>query len=358
MSSSTAMRMSGLPAVKRQHLLAEFAGLKQACPQGIYVSLTPGDPSLWSGVIFVRKGPYAPAILRFQISFPDTYPSLPPLVTFSTDMFHPLITPLTTYMYSTDVQDGGTASAFDEERLPPGGFSLRHGFPGWFGRGSRAREARALAQSQAQRRSASGGGGGDGGGGGGTAAVMTPPRAVATATGTTPGSAASGTSGVSSASFSSFSTAGYAQTGRREISTYEVLRYIRSTFDNEDVLDSVPLEAAGNPGAWHAWRTHRRQTAGKASPGQSDNKATEDSARAVADPNTGAVPAATKRPDEWNWEGVWEERVKRGIAASLSEGVLYGNAGTADEVIHFLSMEDAEVEGTKSNLLRTLGATA
>jgi hypothetical protein len=328
----------------------------------------------------VRAGPYAPAILRFQISFPDTYPSLPPLVTFSTDMFHPLITPLTTYMYSTDVQDGGTASAFDEERLPPGGFSLRHGFPGWFGRGSRAREARALAQSQAQRRSASGGGGGgggDGGGGGGTAAVMTPPRAVATATGTTPGSAASGTSGVSSASFSSFSTAGYAQTGRKEISTYEVLRYIRSTFDNEDVLDSVPLEAAGNPGAWHAWRTHRRQTAGKALPAQSENKATEDSARAVADPGTGAVPAATKRPDEWNWEGVWEERVKRGIAASLSEGVLYGNAGTADEVvrrvslacswthadvqcaqIHFLSMEDAEVEGTKSNLLRTLGATA
>jgi hypothetical protein len=32
------------------------AGLKQACPHGVFVSLTPGDPSLWSGVIFVRKG--------------------------------------------------------------------------------------------------------------------------------------------------------------------------------------------------------------------------------------------------------------------------------------------------------------
>jgi len=32
------------------------AGLKQACPNGVFVSLTPGDPSLWSGVIFVRKG--------------------------------------------------------------------------------------------------------------------------------------------------------------------------------------------------------------------------------------------------------------------------------------------------------------
>jgi hypothetical protein len=89
-----------------------------------------------------------------------------------------------------------------------------------------------------------------------------------------------------------------------------------------------------------------------------------------------AAGATTRRPEEWNWEGVWEERVKRGIAASLSEGVLFGNGGTADEVvcllvfpvlhvgadgwlqINFLSMGDAEVEGAKSNLLRTLGAAA
>jgi len=30
---------------------------------------------------------------------------------------------------------------------------------------------------------------------------------------------------------------------------------------------------------------------------------------------------------------VWEERVKKGIAVSLSEGVLFGNAGAADEVV-------------------------
>ncbi|KAK3307036.1 ubiquitin-conjugating enzyme/RWD-like protein [Chaetomium strumarium] len=342
MSSPMETKMGILPTVKRHHLLAEFAGLKQACPQGVFVSLTPGDPSLWSGVIFVRKGPYAPAILRFHISFPDTYPSLPPLVTFSTDMFHPLITPLTTYMYSTDVQDGGTASASDEERLPPGGFSLRHGFPGWFGRGSRA---------QAQKRNVSGGRGGGGGGGGD---VMTPPRAVATATGTTPGSIESGNSVLSTASLAP----GYAQTGRRDVSTYEVLRYIRSSFDDEDVLDSVPLDAAGNPGAWHAWRTHRRQTAGKALPGQSDLPSIEGDVPGESAPVTGPVPASARRPEEWNWEGVWEERVKRGIAASLSEGVLYGNAGTTDELINFLSMEEAEVEQVKSNLLRTLGAAA
>src|SRR5271168_3435100 len=89
-------------------------------------------------ILSSRTGPYSPAFLRFQISFPPTYPSLPPLVTFSTDIFHPLITPLTTYMYSTDIHDSGTVSATDDERLPPGGFSLRDGFPGWFGRASKS----------------------------------------------------------------------------------------------------------------------------------------------------------------------------------------------------------------------------
>ncbi|GAB1318942.1 hypothetical protein MFIFM68171_09152 [Madurella fahalii] len=360
MTLPAAAKMGSLPAVKRQHLLAEFAGLKQACPHGIYVSLTPGDPSLWSGVMFVRKGPYATAIMRFYISFPDTYPSLPPLVTFSTDMFHPLITPLTTYMYSTDVQDGGTVSASDDERLPPGGFSLRHGFPGWFGRGSRAR---ATATATATREAPMEGATKRRGSSGAEAAVMMtpPPRsAVVTATGTgavTPGSAMSGASVASSSATTT--TPGFAQTRRRDVSTYEVLRYIRSTFDDEDMLDSVPLEAAGNPGAWHAWRTHRRQAAAaannKALPGSvAENPAgqgTSSTGEAQGEP-------AARRPGEWNWEGVWEERVKRGIAASLSEGVLYGNAGAADEVINFLSMDDAEVEGAKANLLRTLGAAA
>ncbi|KAI1877434.1 hypothetical protein JX265_003442 [Neoarthrinium moseri] len=294
-------KLSTLPALRRQHLLAEFAGLKQACPEGIFVSLTPGDPSLWSGVIFVRDGPYAPAVLRFQISFPDAYPRLPPLVTFSTDMFHPLITPLTTYMYSTDVQDNGTVSATDEERLPPGGFSLRHGFPEWFGR--RSRHAAGSGQPGAQQQP--------------TQTPPRQPRASLSSDGTPPskGSAVG-------------ESPGFAETKKREIPTFEVLRYIRSTFDDDDTLDSVPLEAAGNPGAWHAWRTHR-QDSKKALPeappgGGADSAATTQSA---------AIPAApTRKPGEWNWEGVWEERVKKGIAASLSEAVLFGGVGAADDV--------------------------
>lgn len=116
------------------------------------------------------------------------------------------------------------------------------------------------------------------------------------------------------------------------MSTYEVLRYIRSAFDDEDVLDSVPLEAAGNPGAWHAWRSHRKLTAGTTLPGQ-DESVGVGSAGGAQTEMAPATPLTTRRPGEWNWEGVWEERVKKGIAASLSEGVLFGNAGTADEVV-------------------------
>ncbi len=216
-------------------------------------------------------------------------------------------------MYSTDVQDGGTASASDAERLPPGGFSLRHGFfAAWFARGSRAaRDARNVSGGSVSSR---------GGGGREEVVAMTPTRATATGTGTTPGS------GTSAASSSAYSVPGYAQTGRREVSTYEVLRYLRSVFDDEDVLDSVPLEAAGNPGAWHAWRSHRKLATGQggnaAAGGEGEGSQAE----------TGPA-ATTRRPGEWNWEGVWEERVKKGIAASLSDGVLFGGAGAADEVV-------------------------
>ncbi|KAI1806159.1 UBC-like protein [Daldinia bambusicola] len=316
-------KLNALPALRKQHLLVEFAGLKQTYPEGIFVSLTPGDPSLWSGVLFVRDGPYAPAVLRFQISFPDSYPRLPPLVTFSTDMFHPLITPLSTYMYSTDVHDNGTVSATDAERLPPGGFSLRHGFPGWFRRSSRGLNTGSSAQSSGQQDEQQ-------------TPHRPPPPSMSSAG--TPGSKGSAV-GMSP---------GFAETNRKEISTYEVLRYIRNTFSDEDVLDSIPLEAAGNPGAWHAWRTHRIDN-GKVFSDTSDNTDSTD-----AKPTPKETPDSPRRPGDWNWEGVWEERVKKAVTASLSEPVLYGGVGAADDVIRFLNMEESDVETVKDNLIRTL----
>ncbi|KAI0111914.1 UBC-like protein [Daldinia grandis] len=316
-------KFNALPALRKQHLLVEFAGLKQTYPEGIFVSLTPGDPNLWSGVLFVRDGPYAPAVLRFQISFPDLYPKLPPLVTFSTDMFHPLITPLSTYMYSTDVQDNGTVSATDAERLPPGGFSLRHGFPGWFRRSSRGQNIDSGRRSSGQQDEQH-------------TPHRPPPPSMSSAG--TPGSKGSAVG----------TSPGFAETNRKETSAYEVLRYIRSTFSDEDVLDSIPLEAAGNPGAWHAWRTYRIDS------GKEFSDASDGTDATGANPISKETPDSPRRPGEWNWEGVWEERVNKAVTASLSEPVLFSGVGATDDVIRFLNMEDSDVEVIKDNLIRTL----
>lgn len=239
------------------------------------------------------SGPYAQAVLRFQISFPDAYPKLPPLVTFSTDMFHPLISPLTTYMYTTDIQDNGTVSARDDERLRPGGFSLRHGFPQWFGRGRRAQSGSRQVSGEQPRGPA-------------LAQISRAPSSA--------GSPASDTEGLSS------------QAARQDLSVYHILKYIQSTFDSEDILDSVPLEAAGNPGAWHAWRTHRRSSSDADS----------------GHPPAQAPPAATRQSGEWNWEGVWEDRVRKGIAASLSDPALFGGGGP-DELVSETMMRPARL---------------
>ncbi|RYP11029.1 hypothetical protein DL765_007905 [Monosporascus sp. GIB2] len=249
-------RLAGLPAVRKQHLLVEFAGLKQACPEGVFVSLTPGDPSLWSGVLFVRDA---------------------------------------------EVEDDGTVSATDVERLPPGGFSLRHGFPDWFGRGNSST-------------------GGDHKSSGQQDVTQTPPRPINP-------SLSSGSSKPSAVGEPS----GFGQTSRKKISTFEVLRYIRSTFDDDIVLDSIPLSAAGNPGAWHAWRTHRMGN-GKVFSDDPSSSDAEDTADTVTTGTKSSADSA-RRPGEWNWEGVWEERVKKAIAASLSEPVLFGSAGPTDDVM-------------------------
>ncbi|OAA47709.1 ubiquitin-conjugating enzyme [Metarhizium rileyi] len=322
-----------LSSLRVQHLRSEFTGLKQACPEGVFLGLTPGDPTLWSAVLFIRNGPYAPAVLRFQISFPDTYPRLPPLILFSTDIFHPLITPLTTYMYTTDAQDKGTVSASDQERLPPGAFSLRHGFPEWFGRGEGTEAGSRLASGERAVHSSSD-------------QIKTPPE-----------------SGVMSPRLFQTTFLSHGQTCKSSLSIYNILKYIRSTFDTPEVLDVVPLAAAGNPGAWHAWRAHRRKhgklTDQKLSSSDSiDAEGALDSSSEETERLAQFKNTAIRRPGQWNWDGVWEDRVQRGVAASLSEPVLYGGSGVPDEMIHFLPMEETDVESVKDNLRRTLGSAA
>ena len=134
-------------------LTRQSASLKSACPKGIYLTPVPDEPLTWAGVLFLRKGtlcrvgcpsvmaswrsdactgPYVNAILRFRVDFPESYPQRPPVITFLSDIFHPLVTPLTTYTHTTRAPGTETVSSADPDRLPPGGFSLRHGFPVWF----------------------------------------------------------------------------------------------------------------------------------------------------------------------------------------------------------------------------------
>jgi hypothetical protein len=129
----------------------------------------------------------------------------------------------------------------------------------------------------------------------------------------------------------------YKRTDVGQVATYDVLRYIRSTFDDEKVLDTVPLEAAGNPGAWHAWRS-KRQAEGKLfnSAGAlawHDGLDDEGEKRQSVERQPKVAASGGRKPGEWNWEGVWEDRVRKGIEDSLSEAVLYGGAGAADDIV-------------------------
>lgn len=287
------------------------------------MSLASGDPRIWSGVLFVRSGtrelsraalhsqlltylgPYAGAILRFQLRFPDIYPDLPPLVTFATDVFHPLIVPLTTYTFSTGSASDNPVSATDEERLPPGGFSMRHGFPHWFGRAKKSGTASGKSSRNVSGNSA-----------------KPEPNDEAPAENSTPTQDAS-------ASVSDQEDADKTETSRvaqvpsasqfaeprKEVPVAEILNYIRSTFDDEEVLDSLPVEAAGNPGAWHAWKAHRR-----GGDGYGGSKRGSPQARA---------------PGDWHWDGIWARRVQTEIEASQSDPMLFGNAvrGGVDDMV-------------------------
>ncbi|KAK0514675.1 hypothetical protein JMJ35_003292 [Cladonia borealis] len=305
----------------QQYTLLEYASLKETCPEGIYLSLKPGSPAQWSGVLFVRKGPYAPAILRFHISFPTDYPTLPPSITFISDIFHPLVAPLTTYTYTTGSSNSDTVSATDEERLPPGGFSLRHGFPHWFGRAhksatSSTESSRNVSITHDETRKF------------GEDAYMVPPPEDLSSRGSSQGLR----SPLIRPSRSLPQTLG---SQLQPISIVGVLQYLKRSFDDEGALDTLPLEAAGNSGAWKAWRAYRR----------SNNP----------DASTLNLEAGMKQQDEWSWDGVWEMRVRKGIDASIAESTLYGGVTGGDHLIRFVDMDDDLLGEVKKGIADSIG---
>ncbi|CCU80543.1 ubiquitin-conjugating enzyme [Blumeria hordei DH14] len=335
----SSQRLKKLPAVQKQRLLIEFSCLKSICPYGIFLTLTPGDFTRWSGVMFVRRGgPYSSAILRFHISFPALYPTLPPIVTFTTDIFHPLIKPLSAYVHPADNQLQAHVSTTNDDRLPPGGFSLQHGFPSWFSNGQKGNFNGDLKKIISMNEETS--------------------RDM------------SETSNL----HLSLEEDSSKEEATQEPNIYELLRYIRSTFDSEEILDEVPLKAAGNPGAWHAWWTYRAKqgkfpgrymsgdvvTVPKDIDGFGAEKTTLETRSAqitATQTESQKLPPlmTSKMPEEWNWDGVWEVRVKKGIEASISESVLF-KKDSGDDLIRFLHMDCSQIEAVKEDIKRSVEA--
>ncbi|SGY22577.1 BQ5605_C019g08821 [Microbotryum silenes-dioicae] len=89
----------------RQAVMLEFAalGASSTCPLGMYVLPTRDDvfthgacPAAWQCVLFIHRGYFRDSVLRFSMTMASTYPSrLPPTITFSTNVFHPLVDPAT-----------------------------------------------------------------------------------------------------------------------------------------------------------------------------------------------------------------------------------------------------------------------
>lgn len=221
-----------------------------------------------------KPGPYAPGVFRFHISFPVQYPQRPPNISFSTEIFHPLITPLTTYTYTTQDTGTDTISASDDERLPPGGLSLRHGFPQWFNHNTPANAGFELRQKSVSSD---------------RPAVTNPPHIL------------------------------------------DVLYYMRSALMSEDFLNSIRLDAAANPNAWHAWQSYREKGPRSGSLSLQGGRTSLDD-----QDHSRQQPGGARKPGEWNWHGVWEDRVRKGVQFSVSENALFGKNLNQDDLVCYL----------------------
>ena len=110
----------------------------------------------------------------------------------------------------------------------------------------------------------------------------------------------------------------------REVPTMaEILYYIKSSFEDEKLLDDMPLESAVCPGAWHAWVAYRRRVEQDLSSVIPDSLG----GQAPTHKQTAGVLTSAKPVSHWNWDGVWLQRVRTGIEASISEPVLFASDG-------------------------------
>lgn len=250
----------------------------------------------------IYKGPYESAALRFRVVLPPSYPDQPPSVGFTSDVFHPLVAPLTTYAGSS------TFSLSEEDRLPPGGFNLRYGFPRWFDNHDRSTSVQnpkaqpgALAERLDELKCDSD-----------EHSTSAPPQ--------TPRNGRRPSKDVHEADPPGSSSMALAE------SVVDVLYYMRRSFEHEVLLDNLPLEAASNAGAWSAWVAHRRAMGQE--PAAAQQLEEVDSLRQ----NEEAVSKRGHPSSNWNWEGVWSKRVAAIKEASTSDPVLFASNETDEPV--------------------------
>jgi len=303
-----------LPSYRRQQLLLEFAAIKARCPKGIYLSPLAANPAIWSGVLFVREGPYTSAVLRFEIAFPAAYPDVGPSINFSTELFHPLLVPLTTYTFAAGALDpNATLGSSEAERLKPGSFNLRDAFPGWYANKNDGRSMRSTSIGDNSLSEAVS-----------NKDHVLPARATA-----------------------------QEEVSKNETQTLQaLLQYIKRAFEDGQFLDRLPPRSAVNINAWHAWRAHR----GLPKLGsRSISPASAESGRTPLSPRLD--------PGDWNWDGVWESRVKSGIEESISDAVLFGSKSSGPLTstsgpIKFAKNDDEKTQEIQNEMLRAMGMEA
>jgi hypothetical protein len=208
-------------------------------------------------------------------------------------------------LYTASEEEDKGIIILEDERLPPGGFSLRHGFPSWFRRtrtvsgvtGDSPNPAEDTADGQPPLTAMADHGRND----------MQLPQSTA------------------STSFSR--DMAHPVHG---ISVYELLSYVRSTFDDQCVLDDVPLAAAANTGAWRAWNASSNRRRGPHTSSRSVG------GRQPSNRNPSAVEMqqdTAQQLGEWNWDGVWEMRAKRGIEASTADVALFATSAATNDLV-------------------------
>lgn len=335
-------------------------------------------------MLFVREGPYASLTARFSLSFPvhaythqhsttaaiGTETALgstsgsgsgseskskfaPPLLTFQTDVFHPLIVPLTTYTFSGGGGGGGSEEGVSskdvEERLPPGAFRVRWGGEGWF-----ADVGSGLGKEVVEGDGRDGGGrdefGKDGEVNGADIHDEAGQSEIPSTNDSTTDSANSqhtpdnlSTPRLSNHSVNPQDSPQH--TSPTVSTTLALLHHLHASFTKADFLDTIPLSHAANTSAWHAWRSYRDlpQIDFQMAPAQheSGRSPTSVTATTTGINTTSANREATqptlhnqtqtqninspRHPRNWNWDGLFESRVSSSVRESNSDFALYGH---------------------------------